>query len=160
MPLRLLFSMATRNAAKQQAVVASNWADYHRRALAVFFVNWWLTAFWIVGLFALMGGRVISSGSTPSRLPNILASSYLLSVLLLWIVPKLLNASDDMMAARFLFFYILPLLPLIILILPKNDSAGVHTPNIDFFYSLLIFLLTLILYLVVLHLALFGKLTT
>lgn len=113
--------------------------------ISIVFVNWWLTAFWIAGLFALIGGRVFSSDSTHSRLPNILASSYLLSVLLLWIVPKLLNVDDELAAAEFLLCYVLPLLPLTILFLPTKNSSVAQTPNIDFFYSLLIFLLTLII---------------
>lgn len=110
-----------------------------------FSVNWWLTAFWIAGLFALIGGRVFSSDSVRSSLPNILASSYLLSILLLWIVPKLLNLGGDLAAAEFSLLYFLPLLPLTILFLPAANNSVAQTSNMDFFYSFLIFLLTLII---------------
>jgi signal transduction histidine kinase len=114
-------------------------------AIVIFVDSWWMTAFWIASLFALIGGRVFSSESARARLPNILASSYLLAILLLWVVPKLFNANGDLAAAEFLLIYFLPLLPLAILFLSAKNKPETQTPNIDFFYSLLIFLLTLII---------------
>lgn len=113
--------------------------------VTMFFTSWWVTAFWIAGLFALIGGRIFSGESTRDRLPNILASTYLLAILLLWVVPKLLNANDDLAAAKFLLIYFLPLLPLTILFLSAKSKSETQTPNIDFFYTLLIFLLTIII---------------
>lgn len=111
-------------------------------AVAMAYVNWWGIAFWIAGLFALIGGRIFSSDSDRSRLPYILTASYLLSILLLWVVPKLLQANDDLAAAEFIIFYCLPFLPLTILFLSAKNKPEPQTPNIDFFYTLLIFLLT------------------
>lgn len=114
-------------------------------ATVVIFVNsWWMTAFWIASLFALIGGRVFSIETAHARLPNILASIYLLAILLLWVVPKLLNVTNDLEAAQFLLKYFLPLLPLAILFLSAKNKSSTQTLNIDFFYSLLIFLLTII----------------
>ncbi|MEO6117731.1 MAG: ATP-binding protein [Methylotenera sp.] len=110
---------------------------------AMSYSNWWFTAFWIAGLFALIGGRIFSTESTRSRLPNILAAAYLLAILVLWVVPKLLKANDDLAAAEFVLMYLLPFLPVTILFISKNKLDN-NTPNIDFFYTLLIFLLTLI----------------
>jgi signal transduction histidine kinase len=112
--------------------------------LAMNFVTWWSIAFWMAGLFALIGGRIFSSETDRSRLPYILSAVYLLAILLLWVVPKLLNATDDLAAAEFVIVYILPALPLAILFLTAKNKPDPHTPNIDFFYTLLIFLLTLI----------------
>ena len=113
-------------------------------ALIITFINWWVISFWVAGLFALIGGRVFSSESKHSRLPYILAASYLLAILLLWVVPKLLKADADLAAAEFLLIYFLPILPLIILFLSAKNKPNEQTPNIDFFYTLLIFLLTII----------------
>ncbi|MGB2833613.1 MAG: ATP-binding protein [Methylotenera sp.] len=113
--------------------------------VALLYVNWWITAFWIAGLFALIGGRIFSSDSTRARLPNILAATYLLAVLLLWVVPKLLGAKDDLAAAEFLLIYLLPILPLTILFLSAKNRPIAPSQNIDFFYTLLIYLLTLII---------------
>lgn len=112
--------------------------------LAMSYVNWWGIAFWIAGLFALIGGRIFSSESERSRLPYILTATYLLAILLLWVVPKLLKANDDLAAAEFVILYCLPFLPLTILFLSAKNKPDPETPNIDFFYTLLIFLLTLI----------------
>jgi signal transduction histidine kinase len=112
--------------------------------LSMIYMNWWGTAFWIAGLFALIGGRIFSGTTTRTRLPNILAATYLLSILLLWVVPKLLNATDDLIVAKFVLVYFLPILPLIILFVSAKNKLATFTPNIDFFYTLLIFLLTLI----------------
>ncbi len=113
-------------------------------AIAMSYTNWWFTAFWIAGLFSLIGGRIFSTESTRSRLPNILAAAYLLAILVLWVVPKLLKANDDLAAAEFVLIYLLPFLPITILFISKNKLDN-NTPNIDFFYTLLIFLLTLII---------------
>lgn len=113
--------------------------------LTMTFSNWWAIAFWLAGLFSLIGGRVFSSESQRARLPNILAATYLLAILLLWVVPKLLNATDDLAAAEFVLIYFLPLLPLAILFLIATNKTDAKAPNIDFFYTLLIFLLTLII---------------
>lgn len=109
-----------------------------------FFMSWWVVAFWIASLFALIGGRILSNENTRSRLPNILAASYLLGILLLWVVPKLLNATDDLAAAEFLLIYFLPILPLGILFLSASAQSDDTSANIDFFYTLLIFLITII----------------
>ncbi len=113
--------------------------------LSMLYTSWWITAFWIAGLFSLIGGRIFSDESTHSKLPNILASSYLLAVLLLWVVPKLLNSTQDLEAARVLLLYFLPLLPIAILFLSAKKKQANRTSNIDFFYTLLIFLLTSII---------------
>lgn len=114
-------------------------------ALTMTFNNWWAIAFWSAGLFSLIGGRVFSSESPRARLPNILAATYLLAILLLWVVPKLLGSTDDLAAAEFLLVYFLPMLPLAILFLTATNKEGTQPPNIDFFYTLLIFLLTIII---------------
>lgn len=113
--------------------------------LSVFLMSWWVAAVWIAGLFALIGGRVFSSSPAHSRVPNILASTYLLTILLLWVVPKLLKTTQDLEAAEFLLVYILPLLPLAILFLSVKNKPTEAIANIDFFYTLLIFLLSLII---------------
>jgi hypothetical protein len=111
-------------------------------ALAIYFFNWWAISFWIAGLFALIAGRVLSMESGRPRLPYILAATYLLATLLLWVVPKLLKANTDLVAAEYLLTYLLPVLPLGILFLSAKNKMLANTPNIDLFYTLLIFLMT------------------
>ena len=110
----------------------------------VLFKNLWFIAFWVAGLFSLIGGRALSNGTKHWRLPKVLAASYLLTILLIWVVPKLINAKDDLAAAEFLLNYLLPILPLAILFLSASNKPVAQARNIDFFYTLLIFLLTAI----------------
>ena len=117
-------------------------------SIAIALINWWTIAFWIAGLFALIGGRVFSTENARKRLPFTLAAIYLLAILLLWVVPMLLSSGHDLIAAQFVLTYLLPVLPLLILYLGAHNHAIAtdenETPNIDFFYTLLIFLLTII----------------
>lgn len=113
--------------------------------LGFYFTNWWLAGFWLAILFGLLGGRVLSDQNDPNRKTYILAASYLLSMLLLWVVPELLHSSDDISAAKFVVFYFVPLLPLAILIIGRQSVKTDQAPIIDFFYTLLLMLIALIL---------------
>lgn len=114
-------------------------------ALLVFFISWWLLAFWICGLFGLLGGRVFSSQEKSSRIGYLLAGSYLLSMLLLWIVPKLLDASAELAVAELMIQYLIPLMPLSILLTRAETDERGNPPVLDLFYTLLLFFLAVIL---------------
>ena len=113
--------------------------------LMIFFINWWVIAFWIAGLFGLLGGRVFSTRTKMLRISYLLAVGYLLAVLLLRVVPKLLNATQDVAAAYFAVEYLLPVLPLSILFLRVETEDSQYQPVLDFFYTLLLLLLAAIL---------------
>ncbi len=110
-----------------------------------FYSNWWITALWIAILFGLLGGRVFSDESKATRIVHILAASYLLSMLLLWVVPKLLGASNDLEAAKFVITYLTPIMPLAILFINKEATNNRQLPVLDFFYTLLLMLVAFIL---------------
>ena len=113
--------------------------------LAYSFNNWWFTAIWITTLFGLLGGRLFSEESKTNRIIHILAASYLLTMLLLWVVPKLLDASADLEAAKFTITFLLPLLPLAIVFVPAQSAKAGQSPIVDFFYTLLLTMIALIL---------------
>ncbi|HEU4707960.1 MAG TPA: ATP-binding protein [Methylophilaceae bacterium] len=113
-------------------------------ALLVFFINWWVVAFWLCGLFGLLGGRVFSSQDKSSRIGYLLAGSYLLAMLLLWVVPRLLNTSE-LIAAEFMVQYLMPLMPLAILLTPAEVGERGNQPVLDLFYTLLLLFLAIIL---------------
>ena len=114
--------------------------------IGFFYANLWITAVWLALLFGLLGGRVFSEESKSNRIIHILAASYILSMLLLWVVPKLLNASNDLEAANFVITYLTPLLVITILFIPKKTYAkSAQLPVIDFFYTLLLTLGALLL---------------
>lgn len=109
------------------------------------FVSWWLLAIWLSALFGLLGGRIFSATAQASRLSYLFAATYLLSVLLLWVIPHLLGADTAIEVAAFLMFYLLPILPLVILFLRVKQETHQHAPILDFFYTLLLFLLSVTL---------------
>ncbi len=114
--------------------------------IGYFYANLWVTAAWLSLLFGLLGGRVFSEESKSNRIIHILAASYLLSMLLLWVVPKLLNAYNDLEAANFVITYLTPLLIVAIFFIPNKTLAkSAQLPVIDFFYTLLLTLGALLL---------------
>lgn len=112
--------------------------------LLTYFMSWWLMAFWVAVLFGLLGGRVFSS-KTKSRIAYLLAASYLLAMLLLWIVPKLLGNAQDIAITEFVITFLMPLLPIAILLAATDDASSPLPPTIDFFYTLVLLLLAVIL---------------
>jgi len=113
--------------------------------LGFLYINWWLTALWLSILFGLLGGRIFSEETKANRVIHILAASYLLAMLLLWVVPRLLNASNDLEAATFIIRYFMPLLPIVILFIGNHVSKSGQLPVLDFFYTLLLMMVALIL---------------
>ena len=111
----------------------------------VFYINWWIAALSLAILFGLLGGRVFSDHAKSNRVVHMLAASYLLTMLLLWVVPKLLGASDDLEAATFVIRYIVPFLPVIIFFIGNQQSKSEQLPALDFFYTLLLMLVAVIL---------------
>lgn len=110
-----------------------------------FYVNWWVSALWLAILFGLLGGRIFSEESKTTRIVPILAASYLLSMLLLWVVPKLLGAFADLEAAKFVITYLIPVLPISIFFMENANAKSGQLPVLDFFYTLLLMLVALIL---------------
>jgi len=113
--------------------------------LAFSFNNWWFTATWLSALFGLLGGRIFAEESRSNRIIHILAASYLLAMLLLWVVPKLLSASNDLEAAKFTITYLIPLLPLAIFFVASQKVNTGQIPILDFFYTLLLTMIALII---------------
>lgn len=112
--------------------------------LGVFFAlsgNWWLTATWMAVLFGLIGGGVPGSTGRNDRVVSILAAVYLVTVLLIWVVPQLFITFTDLSAVDDFVRYALPLLPLTILVMPGSVRKSSNPVIIDLFYSVMLFLL-------------------
>ncbi len=114
-------------------------------ALLLLSVNWWVMAFWEAALFGLLGGRVFSTQEKYPRMGYLIAASYLLAMLMMWVTPKLLVQAEEIPALTFVATYFMPLLPLSLLLLPSERAQRGEAPPLDFFYSLLLFLLAVIL---------------
>lgn len=109
--------------------------------VVVFSLNWWVMAFWLIGLFGLVGGRVLAYRSIWARVFSLTKMVYLLTLLLLWVVPNLFAAQYSIEIGRLLLSYVLPVLLPVLLLLPNDNRAAETAQTIDFFYSLLLFML-------------------
>jgi signal transduction histidine kinase len=115
-------------------------------------VNWWLAALWMCVLFALIAGRVPGTGEPRERLGTLLASFFLLGLLLLWVVPRLgaVAALPDLLTAVVQF--LLPLVALAVGLIraPAQPHAPAPQPGrspvvVDLVYSMLLLLLVVVL---------------
>jgi signal transduction histidine kinase len=106
--------------------------------------GWWLRAFWLAGLIGLLGGRVFSARARHERFIGLVAVGYLLAMLLMWVEPHLIGLTGTIDAARWAVTFVMPVLPLGLLFV-RIDRDQAPSASIDFFYSLLLFLLAVIL---------------
>jgi signal transduction histidine kinase len=109
--------------------------------VAMFWLNWWAIAFWLTGLFGLVGARVFVFRERWSRLLYLLLIVYLLAVLLLWVVPNIFQAQSSIEVGRLLMWYVLPVLILVMALLPFNRAPADTSQMVDFIYSLMLFML-------------------
>lgn len=130
---------------EQQLSVGSTLLFLAGGALLLITINWWILAFWQAALFGLLGGRVFSTQEKYPRTGYLVAAGYLIGMLLMLVVPKLLSHSGEIAAIHVLAAYFMPLLPASLLLLPSERERSIETPPLDFFYSLLLFLLAVIL---------------
>lgn len=103
--------------------------------------NWWLMAVWLAVLFALIGGDVTRGQQPRHRLIALLAAVYLLSMLLMWVVPHLFENQRFENALTLLVQYGLQLLPIAIVVIRVPAGGKTTQQALDLFYSLMLFLL-------------------
>ncbi len=118
--------------------------------VALWWLNWWLIAVWVSGLCALVGGRVFAFRGYWLRFLSLSVMAYLLMVLLMWIVPHLFAPSALPDTAFDLMTVVLPLLLAATLLLPveavQTETGQTEIRrDVDFVYSLLLFLLLMLL---------------
>ena len=107
----------------------------------LFFLNWWTVALWLTGLFGLVGARIFVFRDRWTRLMYQMVMIYLLAVLLLWVVPNLFAAQATIDVGRILIRYVLPFLLLAMMALPVKKQPADSARNVDFIYSLVLFML-------------------
>jgi hypothetical protein len=114
--------------------------------IALFWLNWWLLAFWVSGLFALVGGRVFAFHARWQRRYYLLMMAYLLAILLLEVAPHLFGLPALGEVIDVLMAYGLPMLLLVMAFIPVERDQVENEQAVDFIYILLLFaLLTLLL---------------
>lgn len=104
----------------------------------------WIIVVWTALLIALMGGRVFVARMPKSRLFYLVGLAYLLLLLLTWMVPRLiLGQRPASELDQFTALGLPALLAVMAAIQVEPDVEQVHI--IDFFYSLMLFQLVLLL---------------
>ena len=114
-------------------------------ALLAAWTNWWLMAVWLAVLFGLIGGSVPGITERRQRLSSMLAALYLLSMLLIWVVPHLFPGQIIEDALVLLVQYGLPVVPIAILLTRVETSRTAAPVAVDLFYSVILFLLVVVL---------------
>lgn len=107
----------------------------------------WLLLLWAAFLAALVGGRVLFVEHRATRLFYLLAFGYLLSSILLYLVPRVVpNPGSERLLLEQLFVWAAPVVLFSMLVMPVRDWAGrVAAGPVDFVYSLFVFLLVSVL---------------
>jgi signal transduction histidine kinase len=112
-------------------------------ALLVLVESPWVMALWLAILTGLVGAAAASQNQRSQRVAYLLALTYLLALLLAWVLPQSLG--DDALPAevQVVVSYALPLLPLVILFLPAARQRGASS-TLDFVYGLMLSLLVMV----------------
>jgi len=108
---------------------------------AMFWLSWWTLAFWVTGLFGLVGARVFVFHDRWARVLYLLVMAYLLAMLLLWVVPNLFAGKLEIEAGRVLALYVMPMILLLMGVMPVKSEPPEGSESVDFVYSLLLFML-------------------
>ena len=113
-------------------------------ALLVLVDSTWVMALWLAILAGLVGAAAAGQNERGPRLAYLLALSYLLALLLGWVLPQTLggNALPEVIDTS--VRYGLPLLPLAIMFLPGARQRG-SSSTLDFVYGLMLSLLVVVL---------------
>jgi histidine kinase/DNA gyrase B/HSP90-like ATPase len=105
----------------------------------------WLIVMWMLILLGILGGRVFMAQAGDRNRFYLVAFMYVLTLLLLWVVPELLLDDPDvpLVIEHFARDYLpLVIVPLLFLPRPAEEHLGAV---FDFFYALLVFQLGLVI---------------
>ena len=107
--------------------------------------SYWMMALWISVLFSLIGGNVPGIKNVRQRIVSLLAAIYLLSVLLMWVVPHLFEDQvfSEPFQALVRYVLVLPAIAIFFIRTEKSETASAY--SVDLFYSLLLFLMVVVL---------------
>lgn len=113
-------------------------------ALLVLVESTWVIAFWLAILAGLVGAAAAGQRARGDRLAYLMALSYLLALLLAWVLPQSLGEAAWPDALSYAIRYGLALLPLAIAFMPASRQ-GAAASTLDFVYGLMLTLLVIVL---------------
>lgn len=110
-------------------------------AVAVmFWVSWWLLAFWVVVLAGLVGGKVFQHQAHWQRRCYLVVLVYLLALLAILILPEISPRREISGEVRSAAQYGLPVLLFALALMPAEPESPDAPQVIDFFYSVFVML--------------------
>ncbi|MFA6442069.1 MAG: ATP-binding protein [Sterolibacterium sp.] len=113
---------------------------------AIIWLNWGILAIWTMFLAGIIGGKVFFFGGRWSKLFYLMALAYLVTVLLIFIIPQVVPrppAENEVFLA--LARFALPLILLVMLVLPSDGEMERRVEVIDLIYSIFVFLILAVL---------------
>jgi signal transduction histidine kinase len=108
------------------------------------YLDWWLLAFWVVMLAGLVGGKVYQHQARWQRRSYLVVLAYLLALLVLAILPEISPRREIDPEIRRIAEFVLPLAFLLIALFPAEPEAPDSPHLIDFFYSVFVMLLLVV----------------
>jgi signal transduction histidine kinase len=114
--------------------------------VVLYFLAPWMMVAWLAILIGIMGGKVFTQQASRLGRFYVAAVFYLFSILLVWAVPIfLLGISVFPMGLQAVVTFFLPLVLIAMVFLPYQAEDEASAQVFDFFYSLLIFQLVVVL---------------
>jgi len=107
-------------------------------------LDWWLLAFWVVIIAGLVGGKVYQHHARWQRRCYLVMLVYLLALLAIAILPEIAPRREITPEIRQAAEYGLPLLFVLIALFPAEPEAAEGAQIIDFFYSVFLMLLLVV----------------
>ena len=107
-------------------------------------LDWWLLAFWVVIIAGLVGGKVYQHHAKWQRRCYLVMLVYLLALLAIAILPEIAPRREITPEIRQAAEYGLPLFFVLIALLPAEPEAAEGAQIIDFFYSVFLMLLLVV----------------
>lgn len=115
-------------------------------AVAVFSLNWWMLACWIMLSAGIVGGKVLFYDSRWTKLFYLLALGDLAIALLLVVLPNTVpGVRLPPEVVGFVIYYLLPSLFAAMAMLPEEREPDGGSEAIDFIYAVFVFLLLAVL---------------
>ncbi|HEV3010228.1 MAG TPA: ATP-binding protein [Burkholderiales bacterium] len=108
-------------------------------------LDWWFLAFWVVVLAGLVGGKVYQQHARWQRRCYQVVLVYLLALLAVAILPEIAPRREIDAEIRDYAEYVLPVAFLLIALFPAEPDAAEAAHIIDFFYSLFLMLLLVVI---------------
>jgi hypothetical protein len=112
--------------------------------VVMLWLDWWLLAFWVVVIAGLVGGKVYQDRAKWQRRCYLVMLAYLLALLAIAILPEIAPRREINAETRRAAEYVLPFAFVLIALFPAEPEVGESAQIIDFFYSVFLMLLLVV----------------